>query len=76
MEVGDQHSSCADDLAATRAGIADGEDVVIDMAGVALTDATKLRATDRVQRLFGLALVVRTPSRPVGARLGRSSLMT
>jgi anti-anti-sigma factor len=76
--VGDLDFACAYAFAAAVATIAaDGDDLVIDMAGVAFIDTAAVDAIAMVRRLFeilGLTLVVRAPSRPVRRLLDLSEL--
>ena len=76
--VGELDSACAGSVAAALGALeADGEDVVLEMAGVAFIDAAALGVIERMWRrcaLRGLSLVVRTPSRPVGRLLGLTEL--
>jgi len=62
--------ACAGLLAAALGALeADGEDVVLEMAGVEFIDAGALGLIEQMERrwvLRGRTLLVRTPSRPVG----------
>ncbi len=76
--VGDLDFTCAGAFGAACAAVAaEGSDVTIDMADVAIMDAAGLDAIARVRRFFeilGLALAVRAPSSPVRLLLGLRDL--